>query len=188
MASDHPPSDKGSRPLGISILANLHLWGGVIGLLLTPLLALRFATSSGMTEGIAVIGGSRVLIILGYFIVFGLAVASGLGMKRGCWWGWHLGAFYYVYNIARNAGALVDLPLIFGRIPPEELEAMERDPAYYVIKYAGRTVVHSLIYLYFFKPHVRGFFGIPPLRRWSPFLTHTVIYLVVATLRNLLTK
>jgi hypothetical protein len=179
-----PPVQE-NRPKGISILAVLHIGGGILGLLVTPLLAIKLVTGSGIPEGLNQIGLSPILLIAAYLFLFALEASSGIGMWRGKWWGWHLGAFYYLYSIARNAGALVHLPDVFGTIPAEALEDMNRGPEFYAIKYGGRTLVHALIYLYFFKSNVRQFFGTPNKKKWNSFLTHTVIYLVVMTLRNI---
>ncbi len=174
------------RPRGISALAGLHLIGGCFGLLLTPVLAIKLIKGSGIPEGLNQLGLSPLFLVLGYLFLFSLATFSGLGMWRGKWWGWHLGAFYYLYSIARAAGALVHLPDVFGSIPAEALEDMNQGPEFYAIKYGGRTLVHSVIYLYFFKPTVRRFFGIRKRARWNSVLTHMSIYLIVMTLRNLL--
>ena len=176
---------KERRPKGISILSVLHIGGGILGLLVTPLLAVKLITGAGIPEGLNQLGLSPILLITAYLFLFGLATLSGIGMWRGRWWGWHLGAFYYLYSIARNAGALVHLPDVFGAIPAEALEDLERGPEFYAIKYGGRTLVHALIYLYFFKTNVRQFFGAPNKKKWNPFLTHTAIYVVVMTLRNI---
>ena len=188
---DAPPPDSesvppGKPPLGISILASLHLIGGALGLLLTPLLAIKIITESGIPEGLNQLGLSPVFLVFGYLILFSLATFSGIGLWRGKWWGWHIGAFYYLYGIARAAGALVHLPDVFGAIPADALEDMDRGPEFYAIKYGGRTLVHALIYLYFFKPTVLQFFGIRKQRRWNSLLTHLAIYLIVMTLRNLI--
>ncbi len=181
-----PSQARQGRPKGISVLAILHVGGGIVGLLLVPVLLFQFLTGRGLALGANQLGLSPSLLILAYLFLFSLATLSGIGMWRGTWWGWHLGSFYYLYGLARAGGALVHLPDIFGAIPPEAIEDLKKGPEFYAIKYGGRAVIHSLIYLYFFRAHVRKFFGVSAMRRWNPFLTHTAIYLIVMTIRNLL--
>lgn len=177
--------EGGKRPIGVTILAGLHIVGGGLGLLLVPLLAITLFTRGAIPEGLNQLGFAPPLIVLLYFVLFTMALMSGLGLWRGRWWGWHLGAIYYLYSMSRSIGALVHLPQIFGSIPAEALEEMERSPEYYAIKYAGRTLVHALVYLYLFKASVRNYCSIGKRPRWNSFLTHLLIYAIVMTMRNL---
>jgi hypothetical protein len=76
---------KENRPKGISILAILHIGGGILDLLVTPLLAIKLVTGSGIPEGLNQLGLSPILLIAAYLFLFALAASSGIGMWLGKW-------------------------------------------------------------------------------------------------------
>ncbi len=76
-----------TRPVGVSILAALHLVGGV---LLFGAQFLVFANLEAIEESLRVIGISPVLLIIGATFLALLSIASGVGMWMGTKWGWWL--------------------------------------------------------------------------------------------------
>lgn len=80
-------------PRGVSILACLHLIGGVVLLGLQIFLALNMDQwSANLNE----VGIPPTLLIIGMMIIAVVGIAAGIGMWRGKAWGWWCGAFYYV--------------------------------------------------------------------------------------------
>lgn len=142
---------KPDRPLGVSILAVLHLIGG-IGLFFAQFLL--WSRLDAMQQPMETIGIPPVVLLAGVMFLSLLALASGIGLWTGARWGWWAAAFYYVYGIFRNGAALLTLAQF-----AEHLEGGTRGPEYYFIKHAGRIVVHGLILLYLMKGNVLEFFG-----------------------------
>ena len=101
------------RPIGISILAGLHIIGSiivaVIFLLYIPLLQNR--PEFNKVVPLLGISPATLFIVIGF--VLALACASGIGMWMGKKWGWFLGSFYYAYFIITNINALIMIPVIF---------------------------------------------------------------------------
>ena len=152
--------EERKRPIGISILAVLNIAFGILGAI--------------YTVGLTIFGSPLAFRIVTAVFIFGLAIASGIGMWNGRKWGWYLGSFWYMYSIVRNAIAL--LLLIF--VPPEELSNTGAHPPYY---YFGRLIVFFLLYLYLFKGNVRDFFSLPEQKKWKPILAELGICIVIVT-------
>jgi len=152
-----PRRGTATRPVGVSILAVLHLIGGV---LLFGAQFLLFANLQAMDESLRSIGIPPALLVIGVMFLAILTIASGVGMWMGTRWGWWLAAFYYVYSIFRNGFALLTIVAM-----ADQLEGGTRGPEYYMIKHGGRVVVHLLLFLYFFKGNVLEFFGIEMLSK-----------------------
>ena len=144
------------RPVGISILALLHIAGGIVlGIMQLVLLA-----NLDKLEPLRTIGIPPVLLMIGIAFLALLGTAAGFGMWRGAKWGWWLGAFYYVYSMARNATALVAIAEL-----ADDAAGGSRGPGYYYVKHGGRILVHFLILLYFFKENVLGYFGLDDISK-----------------------
>lgn len=146
-----------ARPLGVTILAFLHCIGGV---LLIGAQLLFLANLSRVAEELDKIGFHPLLLILGVLLLAGLGLASGIGMWLGTRWGWWCATFYYVYNIARGASAILNVSGF-----AEELEAGSRGVGYYYTKFALRAFIHLLILLYFFKSNVVEYFGVEDIHK-----------------------
>lgn len=146
-----------ARPVGISILAALHFVGGII---LFGGQFLLFANLQAMEDSLRSVGMPPALLIAGVMFLAVLATASGVGMWIGAKWGWWLGSFYYVYSIFRNGSALLTIVAM-----SDQFEGNSRGIEYYLIKHIGRIVVHALLFLYFFKGSVLGFFGMKDLNK-----------------------
>jgi hypothetical protein len=145
------------RPLGISILAVLHIVGGIIlGVMQLVLLGKLNEIEAPLRS----IGIPPVLLVIGVGFLALLGTAAGVGMWTGKKWGWWLGAFYYVYSITRNATALVTVAELANEIASDG-----RGPGYYYVKHTGRIAVSLLILLYFFKENVLHFFGLEDISK-----------------------
>lgn len=145
------------RPAGVSILAVLHLIGGV---LLLGAQVLLLANFDRLQEGMYAVGIPPVLLVFGVMLLAGIALASGIGMWLGTRWGWWCATFYYVYSIARNANAFLMVSDL-----SDALEGGTRGPGYYYAKFGGRVVVHFLLLLYFFKSNVVAYFGMDDVHK-----------------------
>jgi hypothetical protein len=133
------------RPVGVSILAVLHLIGG-IGLFVVQLFLFLFANVAAIEESLRGIGLPPALFVIGVMFLSVLTIASAIGMWLGTRWGWWVASFYYVYGIARNASALVTIVSV-----ADQVTGASRGPEYYLFKHSVRIVVHILILLYLFK-------------------------------------
>ena len=153
-ASAAPGRNRRQRPLGLSLLAFLHFGGGAV---LGVMLIVNYGKlmNPGQVAGVS---PASVVIGTGFLSFLGMAAGIGIWMHRQ--WGWWLGAFYYVYSIARNASVLL---LILGTV--DEMQGGTRGPSYYIAKHAGRIAVHFLILLYFFKSNVLAYFGLEHLSK-----------------------
>ncbi|MHC4876534.1 MAG: hypothetical protein ACYTGL_08545, partial [Planctomycetota bacterium] len=135
---------------GVTILAVLHLVGGVL-LLVGQVMLL--ANLDRVSQGLNGVGIPPALLVMGVMLLAGIALASGVGMWLGTRWGWWCAAFYYVYSVARNANAFLMVSDL-----ADGLEGGSRGPGYYYAKFGGRVVIHLLLLLYFFKDNVLEYF------------------------------
>lgn len=147
------------RPLGISILAILHLAGGV---LLCALQIPLLAAVGELQDPLRAAGVPPILLVLGMLFLAVLGITAGVGMWLGKQWGWWFGAFYYVYGVARNAPALGTVAELADDLPEGA-----RGPGYYYAKHGMRILVHLLILLYFFKGNVLAYFGLEEQSKWK---------------------
>jgi len=145
------------RPIGVTILAVLHVVGGVI---LLGAQVLLLANLDRVSASMSSVGIPPALLVFGVMLLAGIALASGVGMWLGTPWGWWCATFYYVYSIARNANALLMVSDF-----AEELEAGSRGAGYYYVKFGVRVIVHALILLYFFKSNVVEYFGVTDVHK-----------------------
>ncbi|MEQ8788655.1 MAG: hypothetical protein RIC55_20260 [Pirellulaceae bacterium] len=141
-----------NRPIGVTILAVLHLLGGAL-LFVSQFLLL--ANLDTLDESFQAIGISPVLVLGGLMLLACLATASGVGMWIGAKWGWWLASFYYVYSVFRNASAMMTIVAMTN-----SLAAIGLGPEEYLLKHAGRMLIHFLLLLYFFKSNVLYYFGL----------------------------
>lgn len=139
------------RPIGVTILAVLHLIGGFLLAVLQVSMLVhydRFAQALDET------GIAPWLVIIGALLIAVLGFVCGLAMLAGVRWGWWCATFYYMHGVARNANAFVMVAVL-----SEGIEDPARGATYYYVKFGGRVLVHSLLFLYFFKPNVWEYFG-----------------------------
>lgn len=113
-------------------------------------------------ESLREVGMSPIMVLVGFTFLAVLALGSGVGMWLGTKWGWWLSTFYYMYSVFRNACALW-MVISIG----DQLQGEPRGIEYHMIKHGGRVVVHSLLFLYFFKGNVLEYFDVTSLRKWK---------------------
>ncbi|MEW6104542.1 MAG: hypothetical protein AB1630_12135, partial [bacterium] len=143
--------DKGNmkqRPLGITIFSIIYILVGM-GIFIIQIL---FGKKMG---DVSSLGISQLAFTISITFLGLLSFASGIGMWLGKKWGWWLGAFYCVYGVLRQVNVIIMLPGIIAQFgePQQGIE-------YYWIKYAGRILCYSLLFLYFFKRNVREYFDL----------------------------
>jgi hypothetical protein len=169
---------KRKRPIGISILAWLHIVASLIAALVIILVI--FSKWNEADDIIRATGIPLWLIIAGVGVILGLGIGSGIGMLKGKAWGWYLGSFYYLYSVIRNANALWFVTSTLNTMPLEEIESLSHSPSYYYMKYGGRILIHALLYLYFFKSNVREYFELKHQKMWKPIAVQFGICIAIA--------
>lgn len=166
-----------TRPRGISILRVLHLVGGIIlAIILVPLI-IAFKSNPEASEAFAAMGMSPIAALIAMILLCVITIASGVTMWKGIKWGWYLGSFYYLYSVFRSISALMTVPLILSQAPPEQVA---HPPSYYYTKFTVRSIIHLLIYLYFFKSNVRDFFNVSEIAKWKPVLIEIGVCLAIS--------
>ncbi len=161
------------RPLGVAILAVLHVLGG-LGILTVQL----FVQPRGVEEADQVMrnfGFTFEIALAAFAFLALLYLGSGIGLWLGKAWGWWTGAFAYVYRILASLNALITA---FGY--SAELAAETRGLAFYSLKFGARILVSVLILTYFFRPRVLSFFGLSEVRKLRSVGIMVAIYLVLA--------
>lgn len=146
-----------TRPVGVSILAVLHLLGGVV---LFGMQFWLYAKLGDLEGALRSIGITPIMVILGVMFLSVITIGSGVGIWIGAKWGWWLASFYYIYSVFRNASTILAVLAM-----SDQLQGEDRGVAYYIIKHGGRIVVHSLLFMYFFKSNVLAFFGLENLSK-----------------------
>jgi hypothetical protein len=161
------------RPVGLSILAVLHLIGGIILAIGVVTLGFVFANDPKFAEMMSSMGITRGALIAGVLILAVLSLASAIGIWSGAVWGWYVGSFYYAYSISRNIAAFISV----STLPSEIDDALQSDgqltKAY--VKFGGRLLVSLLLYWYYFKPNVRAYFGLEAVSPWSAVVVEVLI-------------
>ena len=145
-------TNQSNQPTGVTILAVLHLIGGIL------LFVMQFALIANMADAataLQTIGMSPYLLIAGVMFLSVITIGSGAGMIVGAKWGWWLGAFYYVYSIFRNGSAILGVISL-----ADQIEDGTRGVNHYLFKHGARIVVNALLLLYFFKENVLEYFNL----------------------------
>jgi hypothetical protein len=145
------------RPLGVSILAVLHILGGLGSIVVGLFLLSRY---SQISSNLNSVGISMLAIAFGVVFLIGLMLASGIGMSLGTRWGWWCTTFAYIYDIASNINVLVT-NMVLG----DELTRSARGPEFYILRSIVRTALALAILLYFFKPHIQEYFGVEDIHK-----------------------
>jgi hypothetical protein len=160
------------RPIGITILSILHGLGGVVLVIVTLTLLNAVGDDERFEKMLAQIGIPAPLLVAGILYLAVLATASAVGMWMGAKWGWHLGAFYYVYSIVRNTAAIIQVNGLYDAFAMEPSAQMTHGAGYYYAKFGVRAFISVLIYLYFYKQNVRAYFGLEHHRKWPAIAIH----------------
>ncbi len=176
------------RPIGITILSLPHLAGGLIGILFVIFFLPRIQDKPEAFEAMIKMGIPPVLLLVSIVFILVLMCLSGIGLWMRKKWGWFLGSFFYVYSIVRNLNALIVIPSLLSGISPAELSEMTHGPNFYYAKYGIRAIVHTLIYLYFFKQNVCKHFDLHKNRRWVAFIAHCIICIGIVMFFSIATK
>jgi hypothetical protein len=145
------------RPIGVSILAVLHLIGGVVLLGAQVVLLGKLDEVSAIMDEVGIPPAALVFALL---LLTGIVLASGIGMWLGARWGWWCAAFYYVYSVARSINALFSISDF-----ADVLESESRGPGYYYFKFSVGAFIHALLLLYFFKSNVIEYFDMEDVHK-----------------------
>jgi len=114
--------EEKKRPIRTSLLAVLHVAGGILGAIGTFFLVVQLGKNPEYQQGFDMLGLPPALLIVAIVFSCGLGIASGMGMWRGRKWGWYLGSFCYMYSIVRGANALATIPILMSSIWEIEYE------------------------------------------------------------------
>lgn len=158
------------RSLGVMLLTILNLLGGILlaGMLIFGAFFFRWEEHREQIKQVLEAFGVPLWLVIASFIFLAvLALMAGIEMWRGSRWGWRLGSFGYAYAILCAANGLLFVHQFASTMPPEELAAMPGGIGRQYTKFAGRLVVSTLLYLYFFKKNVREYFGLGQANPWK---------------------
>jgi hypothetical protein len=149
------PPRKLPRPLGVSILAMLHVIGGVL-LFGVQLYLVSLLADFDPPRGIRI---TPPLIIARIVFFCSILIASGIGMWRGAAWGWWLAGFYHFDGVYLNVITLA-MVMRFTEALGDSMAAFE------TAGYLGRLAVHFLILHYFFRRSVLAYFALDRLNKY----------------------
>ena len=152
-AHEFSPAERPApRPLGISILAGVHLL--VALLLVVATIILIWAADSVVIT----VGNSPMWFVYGLFaLITVVALSTSIGMWLGVRWGWWLAAFYYVWGVL---GVVAQFLVLFWQVDQWDVQTIASALPGRLIQLA----IHALILLYLFKGSVRDFFRLRFLR------------------------
>ncbi|MCG8450817.1 MAG: hypothetical protein MI725_14710 [Pirellulales bacterium] len=169
-----------ARPIGIVILSWLHLLGGMLllGILVMPLF---METDIDIVNASKEIGFPPAFLVLGVVMLTALNLGAGAGMMLEKTWGWYFAVYYYIHSIYRSGYAFYMVSQL-----ADQFEPGERSADYYYAKYGGRTVIHFLIFLYFFSEKVTDYFDIGKFNRAKVLGGLIMIYLGQIALTTLI--
>lgn len=141
------------RPIGVTILAVLHLLGGAGMLCVIPMML--SVDQQQAAEALDPLGASMGMMIASALLLMGLNLATGIGLFSRAPWGWRLGTFFCVFTIARSLNAMFTLAELQGDfiLPGDRLELQ-------FIKFGGRIVINGLLLMYYFRENVLDWFGL----------------------------
>lgn len=136
------------RPLGVSLLAILLIFGGA-SLLFVQLISFGKLNEASSAMGVTSYFFQGAVAFLGL-----LGVAAGIGTWLGKKWGWWLALFYFAYAVTRNMNVL----LIISDISSQYQAAMSGMAMAYV-KYALRALWNCALLYYLCRETVTSYFG-----------------------------
>jgi len=173
------------RPLEVTLLSMLHLIAGAIFaamLILTIVYSITskdelnlFITALGMK------GYTPLFLGIVLAITTGIAFVSGIGMLKGSKWGWHVGAFYYAYNIFRNINFMFFIHLPISIFPLEALTSFINDPNLYFVKYLVRGFVFFLFYFIMNTKRFRVYFGLKLEKNLIVLLIEFLVLIIITS-------
>jgi hypothetical protein len=162
------PSSSAPRPLGIWILAVLHLLFGLLCLLLCALVVYAGLTGNDMISTTHSLG--QTIAIFGGFML--VAVSSAIGLWRGDRWGWWLTAFYYVWGVL---SVVAEFGMLLSPLNQQDPDFLGPPlPEKFI-----HAAIHAGILAYLFKGPVRDFFRLQSLKVHHALFPLTVVAIVV---------
>ena len=171
------------RPIGISLLAGLHVIGSTIVTVIILLYMPKLQDRPELHTVIELLGIPPTILFITIGLLLALGFLSGIGMWTGKKWGWFIGSFYYAYFIITNINTIIMIPTILESFGGETT----RGPSYYYVKYGLRLCIRILIYIYFFRANVLTYFGLSGIKKWKPVLVQFGICLSLAILLSIVT-
>jgi hypothetical protein len=148
-----PPPPRPPRPLGVRILAALHILGG-LALLVFEVMQWIYVTPMADVEWARA-------ALFGMFardaLVCLLAFGSGIGLWFGATWGWWLAGLFYMQAIFGQVGRLIAYAEVAGGLDPATVIW------HIVLPSAWRIVVSLLLCAYLLKHNVRAYFFVAHL-------------------------
>jgi len=171
-----PASGPAARPVGIWILAGLHLLAGLL-----------FATAAGLfVWQLDRLRGDLMEAFLWFAFVVAsimalIGLSSSVGLWRGARWGWWIASFYYVWAVL---GVVADFLVMMSRMSFMDTESI-------AVVLAGKLVqlvIHALILAYLFKRNVRAFYRLQSLRVDRALVPLVVIAVILLTVTYYVTS
>jgi hypothetical protein len=138
---------KQSRLLGISIIANFYIIAGIIGIAGISL----SATSATKAPGVSALSLAESLYIL----------VTGYGLRKAKAWAWTIAIIGIFIGFATGTYAIIfNLLPMTGSIS-NQLGAAEADVVINIIIISIVMIfaIEILILYYFYRPHVKAYFG-----------------------------
>lgn len=168
----HAGKQSSHRPLGISILAVLHMVIGGLAVFGQVYFVVAVNASPQASNAITI---GPALLFASQMVMSVIMLASAIGMWTGAKWGWWLGAFNYVHSVFQGIVAMLTVGLLTGG-----LETVTRNPEYSLVRQSLRMGVCALITVYFFQGNVLEYFGHKELGKLKAFGILVGISLVLA--------
>jgi hypothetical protein len=150
-------SPRLSRPVGVSILAVLHLIFGALQLLILALLFPKLGDRE-FSSAISEIGITPALLTVTLALVAILSLAAAWGLWAGNSWGWWMAGALYIYGVARliHAAVLSQLSSHLGVSPAPQ----------YVRGQLG-ALLSLFLLLYLMSGSVREYCDVLHISRWK---------------------
>ncbi len=172
--ADRPPTDEVRRPVGLTVLALLLVFGGV-GLFIVEILAFeRFLNA------LHAIGISALSLFGQMFALSALYVVAGVQVWEGKKWGWILTMAVLLHGVATS---LQILALALAHDIPVALQYGATVSPY--VKFAFRALGALVFILYLFRAPVLAFFGITRKAAFTYLGMTAIILMVIVVLLSL---
>jgi hypothetical protein len=165
------------RPIGIWILAGVHLLAGL--LFLSALLLFLYQIRSADNPGRVYSFFWFATVVSGFMA--GVGLSSAIGLWRGARWGWWLATFYYVWAVL---GVLADFLMALPWVSHMDVESITVSLLVRVIQ----LVIHALILAYLFKRNVRAFCKLQSLRIDQALIPLVIIAVMLLAASYLVTR
>jgi len=141
-----------SRPIGISILAVLHVLGGLLFGALAAFLITQLDQTGTIIGWMVLIVGPPLTI---------LAIATGVGLWRGQKWAWWVATLYYFQFVVGGVFILVTIVIMCLVLQGPLTERRQE----LLIQHVGRILIFAPLTWYMMKRSSFAFFGFQRLTR-----------------------